>query len=303
MRMAELVPLVDTASARTFLASVVPEWEWLLAQIEAEGGYVRFPRQLAAIIKNLRIESYPRLYENEAAIGVLVGRALLGPESFEEFDREVTAASPEERGQVVVDFLAQLHALDAPFTLPKTPAEERAAQAAFEALAPDEQKSQARLWQHLLMGFLATFYQHLSLAVHGEKLSALVAQAKAGDTSAFAKAVKIDKRVLTEIPFFKERYERAGLEAESRLLDEVGRRLSAPPYRGRIRHKSLWLTFAALEGFRLLDTFKHEDLLDFCDSIGIGRHKSRIDDVKNLSKRLAEYRRFQGRGLVVESTP
>ncbi len=286
-----------------FLAAVAPEWEWLLAQIEAEGGYVRFPRQLSVTIKNLKIESYPRLYENEAAVGALVGRALLGPQGFEDLDREAAAASPKERGQFVVDFMKQLSALDAPFTLPKTPSEERAAQAAFEALAPDEQKSQVRVWQHLLMGFLVTFYQHLSVAVHGEKLSALVAQAKAGDTLAFAKAVQIDKRVLTEIPFFRERYAQAAMESDSRLLDEVGRRLSAPPYRGRIRHKALWLTFAALETLGLLDDFKHEELLDFCDSIGIGRHKNRIDDVKNLSKRLAEYRRFQGRGLVVESTP
>jgi hypothetical protein len=296
-------PLVDADSARTFLRSVVPEWEWLIAHIESERGHLRFPSAMSNTIRNLKIENYPLLYEREASIGLIVARALLDEEEIESLEREAKAATPEERGSFICDMAESWGELDVAFEIPKTPAAERRAREAFEALSPEERSAAVGMWQRLMMGFLASFYQHLSVMVHGEKLTALVAQAKGGDSTAFAKAVQIDRRILTTIPYFKERYERAGMESDADFLEEVGRRLTAPPYRGKIRHKSLWLTFAILEACGLLAGFEHAKLLDFCDEVGVGRHKNRIDDVKNLSKRLAEYRRFQGRASVVPSTP
>lgn len=296
-----MLPLVDVGTARNFLRAVVPEWEWLIAHIESKDGRLRFPRQTAEIIRNLKIESYPLLYEDERSIGMVLARGLMEKEELIELDRQLTVASADGRGEIMRDFLQNLEALGDAFTLPKTPAEEQRANQAFEALSPEERSASIKLWQHLMMGFLASFFQHVSIMVHGEKLTALVAQAKAGNSSAFAKAVQIDKRILTVIPYFRERYAKAGLDSEEAFLQEVGRRISGPPYKGKIRHKSLWLTFATLQNLGLLSSFKHDALLDFCTDVGVDGHKSRIDDVKNLSKRLAEYRRFQERGLV--STP
>jgi hypothetical protein len=137
--------------------------------------------------------------------------------------------------------------------------------------------------------------------VHGEKLTALVTQAKAGDVTAFAKAVQIDKGILSSVPYFRERFERAGREGDQSFLIEVSRRLGSPPYRGKIRHKSLWMAFDFLYGANLLSHYRHEELLDLLNEAGVGGYKNRIEDVKNLSKRLAEYRRFQARNTV--STP
>ncbi len=81
----------------------------------------------------------------------------------------------------------------------------------------------------------------------------------------------------------------------------VSRKRAAPPYKGRIIHKSLLMTFAFLEGCGLLSTLTGERLLDFCNDVGVGASGHRIEDVKNLQKRLAEYRRFQKSGRV--STP
>ena len=262
---------------------------------------MRFPRQIAAIINNLKIDNYPLLYENEASIGAVLARGLMDEEAIREFGQEAAAASPEERGSLVLSFVGALDELDSVFEIPKTPLEERRAREAFEALTPEERAASTRLWQHVMMSFLAGFYQHLAVVVHGEKLTALVAQAKAGDQTAFAKAVQIDKRILTVIPYFKERHALAGMDSDTKFLNELGRRMGAPPYRGKIRHKSLWLTFSFLDACGLLSSLKHEALLDLCDDVGVGRHRSRIDDVKNLSKRLAEYRQFQRRGIV--STP
>jgi hypothetical protein len=47
----------------------------------------------------------------------------------------------------------------------------------------------------------------------------------------------------------------------------------------------------------LLGIMKHKDILDLCNEAGLDAHANRIDDVKNLSKRLAEFRAFQQRGL------
>lgn len=294
-------PLVDAGSARAFLKAVVPEWEWLVAHIESEKGHLRFPAAMANLIRNLKIESYPLLYENEASIGVVLARGLMDQDELIDLDRRLAADSAEGRGEAMREFMQALDELGDSFTIPKTPAEERQAKEAFDALSAEEQAASIKLWQHLMMGFLATFYQHLSVMVHGEKLTSLVAQAKAGSASAFAKAVQIDKSILTVIPYFKDRYARAGLESETVFLREVGRRISGPPYKGKIRHKSLWLTFATLQALGLLTSFRHEALLDFCEDVGVGGHKNRIEDVKNLSKRLAEYLRFQERGIV--STP
>ena len=58
----------------------------------------------------------------------------------------------------------------------------------------------------------------------------------------------------------------------------------------------------SLELAGLLDELKHKEILDLCDEAGIDCHGNRIDDVKNLSKRLKEYRAFQRRGPTL-STP
>lgn len=299
--MSPSLPLIDVGAARGLLRAVVPEWEWFIAHLESNDGHFRFPRRIADIIRNLKIESYPLLYENETSIGVVLARGLFDRDELVDFERQLVAATPEGRGDIMQEFMQTLGELSDTFTIPKNPAEERKAKRAFDSLSLDEQAASIKLWQHLMMGFLATFFQHLSVMIHGEKLTSLVAQAKAGNASAFAKAVQIDKRILTVIPYFKERYAQAGLDSETAFLMEIGRRIGAPPYKGKIRHKSLWLTFATLQALGLLTSFKHEALLDFCDGVGVGGHKSRIEDVKNLSKRLAEYRRFQERGIL--STP
>ena len=57
-----------------------------------------------------------------------------------------------------------------------------------------------------------------------------------------------------------------------------------------------------LDQLGVLDRIKHGELLDLCTQAGLDTHANRIDDVKNMSKRLAEYRAFQRRGLDM-STP
>ncbi len=294
--------VVDVTSAARLIQSMAPDWLWLLKYIESEDGYVRFPPVLAQWIKNLNIGNYPGLYEDERAIGVILLKAFLSNEQIRELNAELEACSSDERGQLLLQYISDLgDGLDA-IELPKTPAAQKRAEAQFLAMSSEEQRHATEFMQRLLMAMLVGFYQSLSIMVHGEKLTALVAQAKAGDDKAFAKAVQIDKRILHELPYFRDRFAAANSEGQREFIELVMAHMSRPPYKGKIRHKALYLAFSLLDQLGVLDRMKHSELLDLCTQAGLDAHANRIDDVKNMSKRLAEYRAFQRRGLDL-STP
>mgnify|MGYP006176442551 FL=1 len=264
--------------------------------------YVCFPPAVAQWIKNLNIGNYPGLYEDERAISAILLKAFLSNEQIEELNTELEACSSDERGQLLLEYIGNLgEGIDA-IELPKTPAAQKFAEKQFLAMSDEERQDAVEFTQRFFMGMLAGFYQSLSIIVHGEKLTALVAQAKAGDDKAFAKAVQIDKRILLELPYFKHRFDAANSEGRRDFIELVMAHMSRPPYKGKIRHKALYLAFSLLDQLGVLDRMKHGELLNLCTQAGLDAHANRIDDVKNLSKRLAEYRAFQRRGLDL-STP
>ena len=53
------------------------------------------------------------------------------------------------------------------------------------------------------------------------------------------------------------------------------------------------MLFGILESFQWLNDLKHEEILDICDEAGLDRYQNRIEDVNYITKRLAEYRRWQ----------
>lgn len=294
--------LIDQASAAQFIRAMAPDWAWLLQHIESEDGYVRFPPLFSRLITNLKIENYPELYETEASIGKMMLLAFLSPEEIKALDAELAVLSPADRARRIEEAMNDLKDAGDAIVIPKTPSEQKRAQKVFNAMSKEEQQDSVQFWQYFMMAFLASFHQSLSVMVHGEKLTSLVAQAKAGNDKAFAKAVQIDKRILFAIPYFKKRFSDANTEGDHKFTEDVGAHLQRPPYKGRIRHKALYLAFAFLDMAGLLSTMKHKEILDLCEEAGLGGYANRIDDVKNLSKRLAEFLAFQRRGLNL-STP
>ncbi|MFN4120939.1 hypothetical protein [Acidovorax sp.] len=294
--------VVDIPSAARLIQAMAPDWLWLLKYIESEDGYVRFPPAVSQWIKNLNIGNYPVLYEDERAIGAILVKAFLSDEQVGQLNTELEACSSEERGQLLLEYIGNLgEEIDA-IELPKTPAAQKRAEAQFLAMSDAERQHAIEFMQRFLMSMLAGFYQSLSIMVHGEKLTALVAQAKAGDDKAFAKAVQIDKRILHALPYFNDRFAAANSEGQREFVELVTAHMSRPPYKGKIRHKALYLAFSLLDQVGVLDRMKHSELLDLCTQAGLDSHANRIDDVKNVSKRLAEYRAFQRRGFDL-STP
>jgi len=294
--------IIDKTSITQLIRAMAPEWAWLLKHIESEEGYVRFPPLFSQWIKKLNIANYPLLYQDERSIGVIVLMAFVTPEDLKKLENIFLECPQDTRGQLLLEFISELDKGFEAIEFPKTPAAQKRAEEQFMALPPEDQKSATEFSQRFVAGMLAGFYQSLSVMVHGEKLTSLVAQAIAGDDKAFAKAVQIDKSILQEIPYFKEHYAAAALEGRRNFLELVATHMHRPPYRGKIRHKALYLAFSLLDQLDLLDEMKHSELLDLCNEAGLDAHANRIDDVKNLSKRLAEYRKFQ-RGDSGLSTP
>ena len=290
--------LISKQSAATLLRSLVPECEWLLRQIESEQGWFRFPPQLSAAIKNLKLENYPLIYENENAIAYAFLRGLLPEDELIELSSHLESASLDERGEFLDQMMTTLSSGFEGAKWPMSDEEIIRQKRIYDSWSLEERRENVRSAQFLLIGFLSSFYQCLSVMVHGEKLSALIAQAKAGNDDAFVKAVQIDRRILNSIPYFQDRYAFAQDQGDINFFDRLAYRLKTAPYVGKIRFKSLWLSFSLLDQVGLLRTLPHSEILDICDDAGVGGFKNRIEDVKSLRKRLADYYKFQKRGVI-----
>lgn len=290
--------LVSLPQVLSILRSGLPDAEWMLKHIESQNGWLRYPSFLAEVIENLKLQSYPLLYENEAAISVMMLKAFLTTEEIHQLSCDLDSSSIEQRDALLMEFYSSLNDVVENIVIPKTPAERRSAAEAYAALTPEEQQEAIRIGQSFYSSFLSSFHQTLSVMVHGEKLTSLVAQAKAGDDDAFVKAVQVDRRILTAIPYFRDRLNRSQMEADWNFSDKLSYRLKSPPYRGKIRYKSLWLTIATLDQVGWLDKLSYPELLDICDQIGLDGKQCRIQTAKHMGNRVREYREFQRRGVV-----
>lgn len=293
---------IDLNSAAKLLKASVPDWEWLLRQIESKDGHLLIPPVVSRLITNLNIGTYPLLYQDERAIGMALMLAFIPQKDIIKLDKEFLAMSPEERGSSVQEFVKEFMegANDAEAYWDTHTPEQR--QAAFDGMSLEDQAGAIKSLQFICMSCLCGFYQVLSMMVHRQKLTSLVRHAKAGDDISFVKAVQIDPRILTTDPYFKQRFENIHAEGNEVFRKKLSYRMQCAPYKGKVRHKSLWMGFAFLDMCGHLHTLKHREMLDLFDEAGIGGYDNRIEDVKYLTKRYGEYCQFQ-QNLAALSTP
>lgn len=286
---------LDKELTREVIVSTAPMYVELLRELQSKGGWVRLPEKFEALFRRLNLDNYVVLFDDERYIGVCFAFFLMGQQGFKDFNAELEAMPPEEQAEAARTFLMELSDeenqqwMDDIF--PDTPEQEAEVQARFQALS-EEEKAEATKRGFWLGGFFfGWFYQHLALMLHGQKLTVLVAQAKAGDEDAFCKAVHIEPRLLKSHPYFQARYEQARDAQETDFLKRIGYRLANPGAPGKIRYPGLYVVFAMLETMGWLDEgFTHEEILDLCDAAGLDRWQNRIEDVGYLTKRLNEYR-------------
>ena len=55
----------------------MPHWESFLSHLESAKGRLRFRAGFTKLIKNLNLQNYPLLYENEKAIGGVLVKAYM----------------------------------------------------------------------------------------------------------------------------------------------------------------------------------------------------------------------------------
>lgn len=268
----------------------------MLIFIEQNGGWISMPPKMAELVDRLKIHNYPELYRSEETLAKLLLLAFMSVEEINELGAKLKQMDEEEKvhcTEELIQFMGEASDVILE-SLPDTPEKEQEAKKAFSELSAEEQAKVVKHAQITMSAFFATFFNAIAIMVHGRKMTDLVQAAECGDDDAYCLAVQIDRRILSALPYFKERHEKAISGGEINFLDKLHYRLTSPLLRGKIRYKTLWLAFAVMDESGHLDgSLKHREILDICDAAGVGGYKNRIEDVGYLSKRLREYREFQ----------
>lgn len=274
---------------------VAPQYSALLRDMQKDYSHQLFSSEIFKIQDKLG--RYVLIYDDELKIGRALFLCLMGEEGYKEFAAETNASSPEEQ-QELIEQMAELDMDEiedalAPFEIPGSPKEWDDARAAA-ALLPESDRLQlekrgAFFWSY----FFSSFFNTLSLMVHGSKMTALVPRALLGDEEAFLKAVHIDRMLILHHPYFRQRKIEAQDNGETEFLSKLAYREMNSPLKGKIQFPALYMVFGILEAFQWLDDLRHAEILDICDKAGLDRYQNRIEDVGYLTKRLIEYRKWQ----------
>lgn len=278
------------------LQGMLPDVSWLLRHAEKEDNWIRFPPTIARAISG-GLGNYVDLYEDERRIVCATFLGMFGDEGGREMIQVLSEMEIAEMLQATDEVAEEWgQYFDAGFRLPRTDEELEAARKALEALPKNEQEAARRQGALFLGGFLATFFQYISLMVHGEKLTALVGRALAGDTDAMTKAVQIDRNLLSYHKVFRQKMSEAQLAGDAKFLDSLAYRLRNPIAKGKIRYRELWFALSVLDGLGMLKgQYRHIDLVNLLAESGLDLRKNGIEDEGYFAKRLRDYRRFQQR--------
>jgi len=282
-----------------------PDYMSLFKDFHAyDGGWLVWPEYLIKIKNNLKLDNYVSLYEDEKKINACMALFLYDENELKKQKEEDDNKTIEQK-QREFDGLFEELVFSSKFEIegalsdwPPTPEQEANSKEEFDRLSSDDQKRLTQKSQYLFLNVLCTLHNYFSVMVCGEKLTSLVPKAIQGDDECFLKAVKIDRNLLTNHPYFTERYRKAQLSGEEGFLQKLATRQSTPNLLGKIRYPGLYIIFSMLEVMGWLDDFTHEEILDLCDAAGLDRWQNRIEDVNAVTKRLIQYRRYQKTGGV-----
>jgi hypothetical protein len=292
---------LDKDQTRTFVVSMAPQYAELLRDLQSAGRWAKLTKKYEGIFQGGALDLYVSLYDDERRIGNCLWLCLLGEEGKKELDSELAAMSQDEQADWMHTVIAEASEEDAwswmEEAFPDTPEKEEASRRKFLALSEEDKKEASKRAAFFWWFFFATFYNYVSLMLHGRKLTVLVAQAKEGDEDAFCKAIHIEPRLLRNHPYFRDRHFQAQDNSEKAFLQRIGYRLANTGPKGQIRFPGLYMVFAMLDGAGWLEGgFTHDQILDMCDEAGLHRFQNRIEDTNYLTKRLLEYRENQRKG-------
>lgn len=294
----QLRPSKDSAIKAAI--NLTPQYVALLREFQTEGGRVPFTPEISNIQNNLG--QYVLIYDDERKIGRALMLFVLGKEKYDEFEAVMASASSAEQQEVLDEFSDpdnnELADMFDSFEIPQSKEEWKAAKEELDQLPEDERTEVIKRGTYFWSFLFSTFFNVLSLMVHGSRMTTLVPQAMAGDDDAFLKAIQIDRMLLLHHPYFRERKFRAQNDGDSEFLAKISYRESNPPLRSKIKYPGLYMLFGILETYRWLPDLPHDEILDICDAAELDRYQNRVEDVNYLTKRLIEYRKWQKTGGV-----
>jgi hypothetical protein len=288
--------MLGKASALRFAKKWTPLYATVFQDLIAEGGRIKLSKRFAQIRQSIGV--YVLLYDDERKPGVAMMLAVLGDEGLKKFNEDAARWSERE----VSDFIEEIgsdegqEALLQDLVFPVTEEDWIEQDKLYSALSEEEKALSLKTTALLFSGIFAQLFNTLALMTHGAALTTLVRQSIEGNDEAFLKAAQVDRFLLTHHPYFIARKREAQDRGEEEFLRALAYRESNPNLKGKIRYPALFMLFGLLESVQWLDKLKHEEILDLCDEIGLDRFQNRIEDVNYLTKRLADYRRFQKSG-------
>lgn len=271
---------------------LTPQYAEWMHDIQKNPSQSFFDREIANIQNNLG--KYVLMYDDELKIGRALFLTLLGDEGFKEFNTEIENLSPGDQ-QEWLDEMAntdndELTEALSKIVIPTTPEGWQAARDEAAKLPEDQRNQAAKHGAYFWCFTFSSFFNTLSLMVHGSRLTTLVPQAIIGNDDAYLKAIQIDRLLLHHYPYFRDRKFRAQDEGDKDFLSKISYRESNSLVRTKIRYPALYILFGILDTYRWLDDLKHKEILNICDDAGLDRYQNRIEDVNYLTKRLTEYR-------------
>lgn len=292
---------LDKELTRKLIVSLAPQYAEMLSDLQSPTRWAKMSRKLDSYLQGEAAEQYVIVYDDENRIHKCLWLALCGEEGHKELNAELAAMAQDEQlawaNELVAEASEEGGLSWVEDIFPDTPAKEEAARLNFEALSDEEKQEASKRATYWWFFFLGSFYNYLSLMLHGSKLTVLVARAKAGDPDAFCKAIHVEPSLLRHHLYFRDRYLQAQEGGETAFLKRIGYRLAHPGLKGQIQYPGLNMVFAMLDAAGWLEGgVTHEQILDICDEAGLARYENRIEDASYLTKRLGAYRARQKLG-------
>lgn len=289
--MSKLRPLKEQAIKAAI--NLTPQYSNWLNELQESNGRASFKSEIDQIRHNYG--GYVLMYDDERKIGRAFLLCSLGEDGYNSLNSELEHATPQEQ-QDWLESLSEDHEIVQSFNnidLPETPEQWQAAKEFAQSLPEDERKKMEKQSAFFWCFAFSSFFNTLSLMVHGAKLTSLVPQAIAGDDIAYLKAIQIDRMLLLHYPYFRDRKFRAQDEGDVEFLSKINYRESNPLIRSKIQYPALYMLFGILDSFTWLEDLKRSEILDICDEAQLDRYQNRIEDEGYITKRLIEYRKWQ----------
>lgn len=278
----------DITTILQILKVAIPELDEALSYLEKNNGWINLNENFISLIQQWDL-NWHKYYEDEKLLRTLSALMYFDPE-------ELKNIKKEDGYESLLNELLSLNDEADNFNLEDLSSPEELTEL-FNNKSENDKNKIIQKFVVLILGLLSTGFNFLALMLHGHTMCDLVSMAKNGDDIAFCKAVHIDRTVLS-LPYFRHRMIKAQFGNDQNFLNTLAYQLKNPLHKGKIKYRTLWLTFLVLDDEGFLESLNHEEIFNICEEIGVYGKEHGIEDVGHISKRLREYRRYQGKSKI-----